>query len=610
MKLASSFAARLTVMVTLVSAVAVALVSAATIVLQIQRVRETVVEYADAHARVIAANVTAAIDFEDEEAALTMLQGLAAAPEFAAAEITRPDGEVFVRYERQDAAGLPPLGGGAPDRIGDRWLVSPEPIVREGERIGTLTLLYDMAPARRRLFQDIAIGIVVALIATLLAAVAARRVQRSLLRPVRELSRAAGSIATSDDYSIRAKKVSDDELGALTDVFNSMIGRIGEAEAIRRDHRQTLERVVAERTAEVIEAQSRLRAQERMASLGTLSAGLGHDIGNLLIPLRSHISAIRDKVRDRGALDPEAEQDFFAIAKATEYLQSLSAGLRLLAQNPSGDSPAGAAREATDLSEWWSEIEPLLRATVGRSIALNHHFPPQLPRVKLSRALLMQSVFNLVQNAAQAFSPEGGAVPPDSRIDIRALPVPGPEPRVELSVVDNGPGMSEEVRQRCVEPYFTTKTRRISSGLGLPLVKGILEGAGGELRVESRLGQGSTFTLCLPAEAPASPRSKVTAIVTLGDPRRRAVVSSLLTALNCDVKPSPGAGESHIGHPESPGLWLTDSLGNVAAEWNGRVILLAKTVENSRNQSRITVIDPSTSLPQLRRALQSLIPGR
>src|SRR5690606_15381998 len=115
-----------------------------------------------------------------------------------------------------------------------------------------------------------ALAAAITLAVILLAWLAARQLQRSLLRPVQELSRAAETIAATEDYQIKARKYDDDELGRLTDVFNAMIGRIREAEILRRDHQAMLEREVQRRTAEVIETQSRLRQSERMASLGTL----------------------------------------------------------------------------------------------------------------------------------------------------------------------------------------------------------------------------------------------------------------------------------------------------------------------------------------------------
>lgn len=627
-----SFALRLTLLITAVSGLAAGLVCAALLLFHTQRILGEAAETAIAHAQVIAANSTAALDFEDPEAARQTLAGLGAVGAFAVAEITRPDGRLFARYDRDAPPPSPPStradnpGSGAAEggemsteaaeemgalpryervQIQGRWLTAPQPIIRGDEVIGHVTILYDLAGVRQRLFQDIALASVMTLAVILLAFVAARRLQHSLLKPVHELSRVAETIAATEDYAIRAERFSSDELGVLTDVFNTMVGRIGEAESLRRNHQSMLEREVAERTAEILDAQARLRQAERLASLGTLSAGLGHDIGNLLMPLRSHLASIRDRVQPE---TDETEHDFTAITQATEYLQNLSSGLRLLARDP---DDASFRREATKLSTWWTSIEPLLKAMVGRSVALEHDLPADLPRVKLSESLLMQSVFNLVQNAVHVLTPEGEPPRLGARIEVfaRLVGAGGKEATIELAVRDNGPGMTSEVLERCIEPYFTTQTRRISSGLGLSLVKGIVESAGGELRIQSQPGKGSTFTMVLLAERPAHQPVRVPAFVTIEDSRRRAIVSHLLRALNCEIQAGSACqveGQSIV----NGGIWLTDNLGSVPASWRGQVVVLGeRPAKHAPVSDRITILDPSTPLPRLRGVLKDLLAG-
>src|SRR5690606_16887211 len=151
-------------------------------------------------------------------------------------EIRKADGTLFARYQRGSGRAAPKLARPASVIIKDGWLEVSQPIVRDRDVIGTLTLLYDFAPAQRRLVQAIALAAAITLAVILLAWLAARQLQRSLLRPVQELSRAAETIAATEDYQIKARKYDDDELGRLTDVFNAMIGRIREAEILRRDH--------------------------------------------------------------------------------------------------------------------------------------------------------------------------------------------------------------------------------------------------------------------------------------------------------------------------------------------------------------------------------------
>jgi signal transduction histidine kinase len=596
------------------SAAAAAMVCLALVAMQVRRSREAAFEIVGAQARVIAANLTAPLDFEDEQAAGETLAGLAAVPEFAAAQALRlpPAGgapRVLASFRRSPGEAIP----GFDEQWGpwSRWLSVDWPVQREGRAVGRLLLLYDFGPARARLLTQIAASAAIAVLATALSVLAALSLQRRLLRPVRELSIAAEKIAASNDYTVRARRVSDDELGALTDLFNRMIGRVQEVEQLRRGHREALERAVAERTSQVLETQSRLRMSERMASLGTLSAGLGHDIGNLLMPLRAHIGAVRSSVEAAGGLSPELERDFAAITRVAEYLQNLSSGLRLLAQSPESAGPAG---DPTDLGPWWSSAEPLLLAVVGSKIALTWEAAPGLPPVRLSRHLLTQAVFNLVQNAAQAMTGDADTHPVGTRIRVWARPGPGPRPEVQIGVEDDGPGMAPEVLARCLEPYFTTKTRRISSGLGLSLVKGIAESVGGSLSCESEAGHGARFTLTLPAASTATHRPRV--VLAVAEPRRRAMVAHLLTSLNCQVEapdPPPALdGGPGIGPDPASGLWVTDAPSGAPTGWGGRVLVLGvgrSSQDSLADGGRVTVVEPGTPLSALRAVLQQVLAG-
>lgn len=604
-----SFAMKLTVLITTISGLAAALVCAGLVALEVKRVVHDSVQAVTAQARIIAANTTAALDFDDAEAARKTLAGLAAVPELTVAEIRKADGTAFARYERggPDAERTRELTRRAKPNIKGRWLELSHPIVRDGDTIGTLTLLYDFAPARRRLLLAAAMAAAVTVTVIVLSYLAAKRLQRSLLAPVRELAQVAMRVADTENYDIRARKYSSDELGVLTDVFNGMLERIGEAESVRRDYQAMLERDVQRRTAEVVEAQSRLRQSERMASLGTLSAGLGHDIGNILMPLRAHISAIRELAgRGKGG-DARAEEHFAAVARATEYLQNLSAGLRMMAQDPDA---AASPHERVRLAEWWTVTEPLLHAVVGRGVKLEHDLPDSLPRVKMARHLLTQVVLNLVQNAATALLREDAGRTAGGVIRVCADQVEdGPAgPRVRLSVIDNGPGMDEEVRRRCLEPYFTTGPRRISSGMGLAIVKGIVERVGGTVQLFSEPGQGATLTLVLPAEH-ETVADQVRAVVTLSEPRKRAIVTHLLATLNCRVE-SVTAGDASLDGGSRRGVWVTDSVEEVPEQWGGRIVLLGEAPAKAAGTSdRIVVLDPSLPVPALRGALERVCAG-
>jgi PAS domain S-box-containing protein len=316
--------------------------------------------------------------------------------------------------------------------------------------------------------------------------------------------------------------------------------RQAEAELVR--HREQLEHTVAQKTTELQQSHQRLRLSERMAALGTLSAGLGHDMGNLLLPIRTRLDLIESKDQ-QGQLRDEIG----AIRTAAEYLNRLVHGLRLLSLDPDDTTASG---ETTDLYGWWPGAESVLKNALPRGVELERKFSPTLPRVRLAPHLVMQAVFNLVQNAGDAMGPM-----PQGFVRVWAEPSPD-RSIMHIGVTDNGPGMSPEVQLRCLEPFYTTKTRGISTGLGLALVHGIVRHAGGSVQIESTPGKGTTVTLTLPA-ADASlieqgeSHIRPLAAVSLNDQRLRSFVDSVLDALEFDVTLEQPRGNSDVL------LWVT-----------------------------------------------------
>lgn len=313
--------------------------------------------------------------------------------------------------------------------------------------------------------------------------------------------------------------------GQITRWFgtNTDITERREMEQQLAQHKSHLETRVEERTRELRETHERLRMSERMAMMGSLSAGLGHDMGNLLLPVRVRLESLAQQ-----PLSEQAREDVEAIRISAEYLRRLANGLRLLALDPERAPPG----EATDLDAWWADARGVLKSALARGMTLEADFDAPDAHVAISRAALTQIVFNLVQNASDAMSERGhGLVTISARRSGSSL---------LLSVTDNGPGMTPEVRERCMEPYFSTKTRGISTGLGLVLVYGLMREARGEVDIKSAAGHGTTITLRLqlttPLDKPAdanAPRRR--AVVDVKDARIRSFISGELRTLRFDT---------------------------------------------------------------------------
>lgn len=290
-----------------------------------------------------------------------------------------------------------------------------------------------------------------------------------------------------------------------------------------RESNERLGRAVRERTRELEASHQRLRTTERMAAIGTLAAGIGHDMGNLLMPIRARVESL-----EAAGLPGACGEDVAAIRTCTEYLQRLARALRLLALDPAS---AGEPEEPVALHDWWADVLPMMRGALAREIVLEADIPEGLPGVAVPRHQLTQLVFNLIQNAGQAARGPGSA-----RVRVQAAALV--EPKVELRVIDNGVGMTPDVRARCLEPFFSTRPRSGSTGLGLALVAGVIERVGGSIEIESAPERGTVFAVKLPIASGGGRGMGAPAVacVRVGDPRLASLAASLLEGLGARVE--------------------------------------------------------------------------
>jgi signal transduction histidine kinase len=216
------------------------------------------------------------------------------------------------------------------------------------------------------------------------------------------------------------------------------------------------------------------------------AAGVVHDLGNLIQIAASAVNIISRSSRacPDSALEP-------VLARARTALERASA---LVRQTNVRTDPAFAVRPTQELQSVTScvdEIRALISSICEPDISLSIDVPADLPPVRCHRIELQSAVLNLVTNAR-------GAMPDGGSIVIVARGV-ADDQLVELSVADNGVGMSRETLLRAFNPYFTTRADGRGTGLGLAMVQRFAQEAGGRVELASTPGAGTTVTLRLPS---------------------------------------------------------------------------------------------------------------
>ncbi len=265
---------------------------------------------------------------------------------------------------------------------------------------------------------------------------------------------------------------------------------------------------------------ARLRQSDRLASIGTLAAGLGHDMNNVLFPIRAHLNALGARA---GVSSPEmctAHVD--AIMQGVRYLQELADGLHFLVNDAGTSTNDG---DGTRLAAWWASTGALLSRSLPAHTDVKVAIRGDLPAVGVTSQALTQAVLNLFVNAGEAIAARGADW--QGQIRIAASASPGGR-SIILSVTDNGIGMPESVRVRALDMFFTTKTRGLGTGLGLALVGRVVKQAGGSVLVESSEGIGTTISLELPFAANHEPEINIKVAVSLASGRASGFVQSAL----------------------------------------------------------------------------------
>jgi len=288
----------------------------------------------------------------------------------------------------------------------------------------------------------------------------------------------------------------DGELSLIREVTErswAHVERVG-AEAGLRELNANLEERVEERTARLIATEEALRQSQKMEAVGQLTGGLAHDFNNLLMGIGGSLEMMKARIA-QGRAD-ELEHYFDAAQGAVRRAASVTHRLLAFSRRQALDP------RPTDPNRLVTEMEELIRRTVGPAVGLTVAPAPDSWPILVDPNQLENAVLNLCINARDAM-PDGGSL--TIEIANRSLDVASARERdmvpgdyVTISVCDTGTGMTPEVRAKAFDPFFTTKPLGEGTGLGLSMIYGFVRQSGGQVRVHSAVGHGTTMRLFLP----------------------------------------------------------------------------------------------------------------
>jgi signal transduction histidine kinase/ActR/RegA family two-component response regulator len=410
-----------------------------------QRLHETAVQ-----ADILAASLAAPLAFDDRQAAQEFVNALAANQDLESAGIYNETGALAAKYARGGAeppARAPPVQKPA---YGDGRVEVIEPVTQGGAQLGTVYLRTVREPLYAALARHT--GVTFLVLMAFLMVLVLGQAQATLRRANMELE-------------ARAQELSD---------------------ANRELQFQMEERERAEEA---------LRQSQKMEAIGQLTGGVAHDFNNILMVASSGLDLL-DRTNDpdrRQSLKDGIRQAVDRGASLTRQLLAIS---RRTALQP----------QVIDLKVQIEGMRVLLDRSLREDISVALDLEEDLWPVEVDPSQLEVALLNIAVNARDAM-PSGGVITIEARNASGLSDGDLVGDHVRLSIIDEGQGMARETLRRVFEPFFTTKGVGKGTGLGLAQVYGFTRASGGDVRVESEPGQGSTVSLYLPRSDKAPARA-------------------------------------------------------------------------------------------------------
>ena len=281
----------------------------------------------------------------------------------------------------------------------------------------------------------------------------------------------------------RIESPAEDEIGELSKAFNDMTVNLQKAREELEEWTMTLESRVVERTRKIEKMQTELIRSEKLASLGQLVAGIAHEINNPLTGIMMYSSILASDHR----FDPALRADLDIILQETHRCSNI---VRELLNFARSEPPAKTPQSLERLMEGCLAL--VVNQTYFHDICIHRCYASPMPEIAIDAGQIQQVFLNLLVNASQAM-PKGGELTIRTGIDNE-------EQTAFIALTDTGCGIAAENIKKIFDPFFSTKGHE-GTGLGLSVSYGIIESHGGEIKVESQVGEGTTFTIHLPIHA-------------------------------------------------------------------------------------------------------------
>ncbi len=365
------------------------------------------------------------------------------------------------------------------------------------ETIGKLIIVISLENLNKSIYESKKTAIVITLIVLLLTIIMIAFFIDLVISPIKQLVSVAEKVKMGD-LSQKADLNQSDEIGHLADTFDNMVESLRETRDEIEEYNRNLEQKIIERTLELEEVQVQLIQSEKLSAIGQLAAGVAHELNNPLGGILGYSQFALEKMKksSENASEPIDHSKFI------RYLTDIETQARRCKTIVQNLLRFSRSSKSTDFRR--VDMNAVVEDTCTfvehqlymNQIELELILSDKLPQIQGDAGQLQQVFTNLIINAMHA-SPQESVIKIATRFSQSVGEFAG---AIEIIVSDKGSGISTENIKKIFEPFFTTKQVGKGTGLGLSVSYGIIKEHGGEIRVDSTVDEGSTFTVILPVQ--------------------------------------------------------------------------------------------------------------